>query len=107
MLSYLTTLNLVRFLIEEALKLKEDDHDIQIINVVDTWKHSDFLCRNYIMNALIDSLYNVNSDKKTTKELWESLDRKYKSEDVGAKKFVVGRLLDYKMVDFKILVTQV
>ena len=33
------------------------------------------------MNALTDSLYNVYIDKKTAKELWESLDRKYKTED--------------------------
>ena len=45
MLFYLTTLNLARFLIEDDLKLKEDEHDIQVINVVDAWKYSDFLCR--------------------------------------------------------------
>ena len=54
-----------------------------------------------MLNGLTDSLYNVYSDKKTAKELWESLDRKYKSEDAGSKKFVVGRFLDYKMVDSK------
>ena len=59
------------------------------------------------MNALIDSLYNVYTDKKTTKELWESLNRKYKTEDAWAKKFVVGRFLDYKMVDSKTVVSQV
>ena len=59
------------------------------------------------MNALIDSSYNEYLDKKTTNELWESLDRKYKTEDVEAKKFVVGRFLDYKMVDSKTLVSQV
>ena len=59
------------------------------------------------MIALTDSLYNVYTDKKTTKELLESLDRKYKTEDVGAKKFVVGRFLDYKMVDSKTVVSQV
>ena len=107
MLFYLTTLNLARFLTEEAPKLKEDERDIQVISVVDTSKHFDFLCRNYVMNALIDSLYNVYTDKKTAKELWESIDRKYKTEDVGAKKFVVGRFLDYKMVDSKIVVSQV
>ena len=42
------------------------------------------------MNGLVDSLYNVYTDKKTTKELWESLDEKNKIEDVGAKKFIVG-----------------
>ncbi|RVW46387.1 Retrovirus-related Pol polyprotein from transposon TNT 1-94 [Vitis vinifera] len=73
MLFYLTTLNLARFLTEDAPKLKEDEHDIQ----------------------------------KTAKELWESLDRKYKTEDAGAKKFVVGRFLDYKMVDSKTVVSQV
>ena len=56
---YLTTLNLVRFLTEDAPKLKEDEHDIQVISVADAWKHYDFICRNYVMNALIDSLYNV------------------------------------------------
>ena len=57
--------------------------------------------------CLTDSLYNMYSDKKTTKELWESLDRKYKTKNVKAKKFVVGRFLDYKMVDSKTMVNQV
>ena len=74
MLFYLTTSNLARFLAEDACKLKEDEHNIQVINVVDAWKYSHFLCRNYVMNALIDSFYNVYSDKKTAKELWKSLD---------------------------------
>ena len=69
MLFYLTTLNLARFFTEDTPKLKEDEHDFQVISVVDAWKHSDFQCRNYVMNALTDSLYNVYSDKKTTKEL--------------------------------------
>ena len=107
MLFYLTTLNLARFSIEDVPKLKEDEHDIQVISVVDVWKYSDFLCKNHVMNALTDFLYNVYSDKKTTKELWESLDRKYKTEDARAKKFVVGHFLDYKMANSKIVVSQV
>ena len=43
MLFYLTTSNLSRFLSEEAHKLNEDETDMQVINVVDTWKHYDFL----------------------------------------------------------------
>ena len=31
----LTTLNLARFLIEDSPKLKEDEHDIRVISVVD------------------------------------------------------------------------
>ena len=107
MLFYLATLNLARFLTKEAPKLKEDERDIQVISTMDAWKHSDFLCWNYIINALTNSLYNVHTDKKTTKEQWESLDQKYKTEDAGAKKFVIGQFLDYKMVDSKTVVSQV
>ncbi|KAL5749590.1 hypothetical protein ACOSP7_024193 [Xanthoceras sorbifolium] len=107
MLFYLTTLNLARFLIEEAPKPNSDELDVQVLTAIDAWKHSDFLCRNYIMNGLSDSLYNVYATKKTAKELWESLDRKYKTEDAGAKKFIVGRFLDYKMVDSKTVISQV
>ena len=53
MLCYHTTLNLARFLTRETSKLKEDECDIQVISV-DVWKHYDFLCINYVMNALID-----------------------------------------------------
>ena len=76
MLFYLTTLNLTRFLTVHAPKLERDVCDIQVIGVVNAWKHSDFLCRNYVMNFLTDSLNNVYTNKKTTKELWESLNRK-------------------------------
>ena len=72
MLFYLTTLNLARFLTEEALKLKQDERDIQVISVVDAWKHSDFLCRNYVMNALTDSLYNVYTDKKKQPRIYRN-----------------------------------
>ncbi|KZV56888.1 hypothetical protein F511_15807, partial [Dorcoceras hygrometricum] len=66
-----------------------------------------FLCRNYVLNGLADALYNVFCEKKTAKELWESLDRKYKTEDAGAKKFLVGRFLDFKMLDSKPVISQV
>ncbi|XP_073285202.1 uncharacterized protein [Primulina huaijiensis] len=101
MLFYLTTLNLARFLFEDAPNLKESEGDVESVSALEAWNHSDFLCRNYVLNGLADSLYNVYCEKKTAKELWESLDRKYKTEDAGAKKFLVGRFLDFKMVDSK------
>ena len=84
MLFYLTTLNLVRFLTDDAPKLREDELDIQVISVVDAWKHYYFLCRNYVMNGLVDSLYNFYSNKKIAKELLESINQKYKTENVEA-----------------------
>ena len=69
MLFYLTTLNLKRFLIEDAPKLKEDEHDIQVISAIDAWKHLDFICKNYVLNGLTDSLYNVYYTKSSKNEL--------------------------------------
>ena len=42
------------------------------------------------MNNMSDALYNVYIFKKTTKELWDIFDHKYKSKDAGTKKFVLA-----------------
>ncbi|KAL2504458.1 Retrovirus-related Pol polyprotein from transposon TNT 1-94 [Abeliophyllum distichum] len=73
----------------------------------DAWKHSDFLCKNYILNGLDNTLYNVYCSKQSAKDLWESLERKYKIEDAGTKKFIVKKFLDYKMVDSKMVISHV
>ncbi|XP_049414632.1 uncharacterized protein LOC125877352 [Solanum stenotomum] len=77
------------------------------IMVIEAWKHSDFLCKNYILNGLHDDLYNVYSNKKTFKDLWDALEKKYKTEDARLKKFIVTKFLDFKKVDSKSVVTQV
>ena len=107
MLFYLTTLNLARFLQEDAPAFKENETDRQVVAVVEAWKHADFLCRNYLLNGLDNTLYNVYCAFNTTRELWESLDKKYKTEDARLKKFVVGKLLDYKMLDSNTVISQV
>ncbi|PHU17326.1 hypothetical protein BC332_13021 [Capsicum chinense] len=75
--------------------------------IVESWKHSDFLCKNYILSGLQDDLYNMYSGTKTSKELWKTLGRKYKTEDTGTKNFFVARFLEYKTVDNKSIVSQV
>lgn len=59
MFFYLTMLNLVRFLMEDAPKPKECETNVQVVSAIDAWHHSDFLCKNYVMNGLSDTLYNV------------------------------------------------
>ena len=107
MLFYLTTLNLTRFLNEDDPKLDVGETDKDKLTAVDAWNHFDFLCRNYVLNGQENTLYNVYSPLKTAKELWDSLDKKYKSEDAGLKKFIVGKFLDFKMVDSKTVLSQV
>ncbi|XP_076882866.1 uncharacterized protein LOC143531458 [Bidens hawaiensis] len=107
MFFYLTTLNLVRFLTETVPHVDEGATDALSVSTVQAWNHSDFLCRNYVLNGMVDALYNVYCKAKTAKELWESLDQKYKTEDAGTKKFVVAKFLDFKMIDSKTVMSQV
>ena len=107
MLFYLTTLNLAKCLKETAPSLKEGETDKTVVAAVQNWIHSDFLCRNYILNGLDNALYNVYTPFKTAKDLWESLEKKYKTEDAGLKKFVVGKFLDFKMNDNSTVISQV
>ncbi|XP_076888196.1 uncharacterized protein LOC143538542 [Bidens hawaiensis] len=75
MFFYLTTLNLARFLTESAplATNAEGETDAQTLSAVDAWKHSKFLCRNYVLNGLVDALYNVYSSIKSAKELWDQV----------------------------------
>nr|GEV11905.1 Pol polyprotein [Tanacetum cinerariifolium] len=111
MFFYLTTLGLARFLKETIPQVEPpiegQSSNAQAVQAVEAWKHSNFLCHNYVLNGLIDPLYNVYCKTTTAKELWESLERKYKTEDASTKKFVGARFLDYKMVDSKNVISQV
>ena len=53
MLFYLTTLHLAKFLQEDPPELETDRDSVL---VVDAWTQGDFLCRNYVLNGLDDSL---------------------------------------------------
>ena len=61
MLFYLTTLYLAKFLYENALDLKENEMDRQVVAMMEAWKHADFLWKNYIHNGLDNTLCIVRS----------------------------------------------
>ncbi|PHT72391.1 hypothetical protein T459_23176 [Capsicum annuum] len=104
---YLTALCLQRFTSEDAPEVPEETSDKGSFVIVEAWKHSNFLCRNYILSGLQDDLYNFYSGTKTSKKLWRALERKYKIENAGIKKFLVAWFLDFKMIDSKSVVSQV
>jgi len=92
---------------KEALKSSENKSDPTTVVVVDTWNHTDFMCKNYILNELDNIVYDVYSQIKSEKALWETLDKNYKVEDADVKKFIVIKFLDFKMVDSRIVMSQV
>ncbi|XP_070007304.1 uncharacterized protein [Nicotiana sylvestris] len=106
MFFYLTTLSLQEFIKEYVLVLPNETPKNEHFLVIEVWKHSNFLCKNYILSGMEDDLYNFYSGVETSKELWTALEKKYKTEDVGLKKFIVAKFLDYKMVNNKSVITK-
>ncbi|GJR05014.1 hypothetical protein Tco_0527998 [Tanacetum coccineum] len=64
----------------------QDGDSKNVISQVQAWKHSDFLCHNYVLNGLIDPLYNVYCKTQTPKilESWNANTKR----DAGTKQFV-------------------
>ncbi|GKD75709.1 BTB/POZ domain-containing protein NPY2, partial [Tanacetum coccineum] len=55
-----------------------------------------------IMNIILDNfLYDIYSTFATARDIWESLEKKYRIQVACSKKFVVGKLLNFKMNDAK------
>ena len=104
---WLTTLGLQKFTNEVTPVPSAEMPDREKIMIIEAWKQADFLCKGYILSALEDDLYNVYSAMTTSKELWDALEKKYKTEDACLKKFVVAKFLDYKMSDSKTVGSQV
>lgn len=107
MLLYLTTLHLAKFLNEYVPIMQEGKNNMASLIALDYLKYPNFLCKNYIMNVLDNALYSLYCSKKYVKELWESLEKKYKTEDTRTKKFIVRKFLDYKIVYSKMVISQV
>ncbi|XP_059277704.1 uncharacterized protein LOC132031827 [Lycium ferocissimum] len=96
-----------KYINEEVPVLSKSTPENERSSKIEAWKHSDFLCKIYILSGLEDDLFNIYSNVGTSKELWDALVKKHKTEDVGLKKFIAAKFLDYKMVDNKSVVTQV
>ncbi|XP_070007831.1 uncharacterized protein [Nicotiana sylvestris] len=88
-----TPAHAMRFIKEDPPVLAEGTPDDERFVVTEAWKHSDFLCKNYILSCLEDSLYNVYSVMETSKALWNALEKKYKTEEAGLKKFVAASMV--------------
>ncbi|VFQ70417.1 unnamed protein product [Cuscuta campestris] len=83
-----------------------DSNDPLVAMVNQAWYHNNYLTINYILEGLAETLYPVYAGAKLAKKLWNSLNKKYQAEDAGTKKFIAGKMLDYKMVDNKSVVAQ-
>ncbi|XP_071729060.1 uncharacterized protein [Rutidosis leptorrhynchoides] len=109
MLFFLTMKKVNSVLTTEKPNVNEvaDQVDEEQAKALKTWEDNNYLCKNYILNGLSNDLYDYyNSDDFDAKKLWEALQKKYDTEEAGAKKYVVSRYLKFSMTDDKSVETQ-
>ena len=62
-------------------------------------EEDELICRGHILNTLSDRFYDLYTSMKLSKEIWNALEAKYKTEKVGTNKFIIQKYFDYKMLD--------
>ena len=107
MFFYLTTLKLDKYLKEDKPVVPPENTDVRVLASAENWVHGDFLCMGHIQNRLVDPLYNVYCNANSAKELWNSLQTKYQTDDAGTKKVAIAKFLEFTMVDSKPVMEQV
>nr|GEW73876.1 DNA polymerase zeta catalytic subunit-like [Tanacetum cinerariifolium] len=56
------------------------------------WNHNEYNYRNYILNALDDSLYDIYSTFETAREIWKSLEKKYMTQQAEELQIIVHEM---------------
>ncbi|KAI3734277.1 hypothetical protein L6452_13742 [Arctium lappa] len=70
-------------------------------------KESETLACGYIKSALSDRLYDLYAPITCPRELWTTLEFKYKAQEEGTNKYLVSRYLRFQMVDDKPILEQI
>ncbi|GAV64739.1 UBN2_2 domain-containing protein [Cephalotus follicularis] len=70
-------------------------------------EEDELLCRCHILNTLSDRLHDLFTEMKSAREIWTTLEFKYKAEEEGTNKYLIAKYFDFKMVDTKPVLEQV
>ncbi|GJY73269.1 zinc finger, CCHC-type containing protein [Tanacetum coccineum] len=74
-----------------------DDPIMEQVRMRAKWDNDDYVCRGLILNGMSDSLFDIYENVESSKELWDSLEAKYKTGDASSKKFIISNFINYKM----------
>ena len=90
---YVLDLNLMLF----PIVSDEDTNEIKAQRK--KWEEDELICRGHILNTLSDCLYDLYTSMNSPKEIWNTLEVKYKTEKIGTNKFIIQKYFDYKILD--------
>ncbi|KAL0448446.1 UNVERIFIED_CONTAM: hypothetical protein Slati_1401000 [Sesamum latifolium] len=63
--------------------------------------------RGYLLNHMNNTLFDLFVNQKSAKKIWNTLETRYEVDDVGKKKYVIGKWLQFRMIDDKPIMDQV
>ncbi|KAL0461372.1 UNVERIFIED_CONTAM: hypothetical protein Slati_0024800 [Sesamum latifolium] len=63
--------------------------------------------RGHLLNHMNNSLFDLFVNYRSAKDIWTTLETRYGGEDAGRKKYVVGKWLQFQMVDEKPIMDQI
>ncbi|OVA09282.1 hypothetical protein BVC80_8351g9 [Macleaya cordata] len=58
-------------------------------------KEEEFLYRGHILNTLSNTIYTAHRHIQTAKELWTTLQEKYRIEEVSNQKFLISNFISF------------
>lgn len=90
--------------LDSAAKVKAND--LQLKKEISIWKDNDYLCKHQILDGLADNQYDYYSNCVTAKQVWETLQKKYDTEEAERKKYDVSRYLKYQMMNERLVEAQ-
>jgi hypothetical protein len=70
------------------------------------WDNDNYICIGHILNGTCDSLFDIYQNFEFAKDLWDTLESKYLTEDASSKKFLVSDFTNYKMSDSRPVMEQ-
>ncbi|KAL0342697.1 UNVERIFIED_CONTAM: hypothetical protein Scaly_1932300 [Sesamum calycinum] len=59
------------------------------------------IVRGHLLNHMNNSLFNLFLNYRIAKEIWTTLETRYRGDDIERKKYVVGKWLQFQMIDEK------
>ena len=91
---YVLDSNLMHF-----LTVSDEDTD-EIKAQRKKWEEDELICRGHILNTLSDRLYDLYTSMKSSSEIWNALEAKYKTEKIGTNKFIIQNYFDYNWIKY-------
>ncbi|KAK4404060.1 hypothetical protein Sango_0774600 [Sesamum angolense] len=63
--------------------------------------------RGHLLNYMTNTLFDLFVNHKSARTIWNTLESRYGGDDAGRKKYVVGKWLQFQIVDGKSIMDQV